>query len=131
MYYSLLTQIHCSIHIKATRPETSASYQKIHWLSTINKTESSLPLYTVPVTAGTGSIQSHVHKSPISQKPNIILIIADDLGFNDLNGGAQVDTPNIRSLYENGISFEKAYSGHATCAPSRAAIITGRVPSRL
>eukprot|EP01031_Cornospumella_fuschlensis_P030112 gene30112-36373_t len=63
--------------------------------------------------------------------PNIILIVADDLGINDLQGGAGVATPNIDSLHQNGVHFTTAYAGHATCAPSRAAIFTGRIPTTM
>jgi arylsulfatase A-like enzyme len=68
--------------------------------------------------------------------PNIILIVADDLGYNDitLNGGGlakgTVPTPNINSLAQQGANFETSYSGNATCAPSRAAMMTGRYPTR-
>mmetsp|Transcript_24578 Transcript_24578/g.33707 ORF Transcript_24578/g.33707 Transcript_24578/m.33707 type:complete len:372 (-) Transcript_24578:1143-2258(-) len=62
--------------------------------------------------------------------PNVILIVADDLGMNDLNHGAGVGTPNIDSLRKNGVDFVNAYSGHATCAPSRAALYTGRFATR-
>jgi arylsulfatase A-like enzyme len=70
------------------------------------------------------------------RKPNIILIVADDLGFNDItfNGGGVagglVPTPNIDSIGRDGVSFAQAYAGHGTCAPSRAALITGRYPTR-
>lgn len=63
------------------------------------------------------------------KRPNIILIVADDLGINDLNGGSGVSTPNIDSLRKNGANFKNAYAGQATCAPSRAAIFTGRNPT--
>lgn len=68
--------------------------------------------------------------------PNVILIVADDLGYNDitLNGGGMangtVPTPHINSLAQQGANFESSYSGNATCAPSRAAIMTGRYPTR-
>ncbi|NDE24236.1 MAG: sulfatase, partial [Betaproteobacteria bacterium] len=71
-----------------------------------------------------------------AKPPNIILIVADDLGFNDitLNGGGlaggTVPTPNINSLAQEGANFQTSYSGNATCAPSRAAIMTGRYPTR-
>jgi arylsulfatase A-like enzyme len=73
---------------------------------------------------------------PGRRPPNVIVIVADDLGYNDisLNGGGvaggTVPTPNIDSLARQGVSFEQAYSGHATCAPSRAALLTGRYPTR-
>ena len=68
--------------------------------------------------------------------PNVILIVADDLGYNDisLNGGGlakgTVPTPHINSLALQGANFETSYSGNATCAPSRAAMMTGRYPTR-
>jgi hypothetical protein len=69
--------------------------------------------------------------------PNVILIVVDDLGFNDISfygGGVHngnITTPNIDSIARNGVYFSNAYAGHATCAPSRAALMTGRYPSRV
>ena len=66
--------------------------------------------------------------------PNIVLILADDLGFNDLSFGGGgipgVPTPNIDSIANGGVTFLNGYSGNATCAPSRAAIMTGRYATR-
>jgi arylsulfatase A-like enzyme len=62
-----------------------------------------------------------------NNKPNIILIIVDDLGINDLS----INTPNINSLYENGCKFTNAYAGQATCAPSRVSILSGKFPSNV
>jgi arylsulfatase A-like enzyme len=68
--------------------------------------------------------------------PNIVFILADDMGFNDItfNGGGvaggAVPTPNIDSIGHDGVSFVNGYAGNATCAPSRAAIMTGRYPTR-
>ncbi|MDO8288703.1 MAG: sulfatase-like hydrolase/transferase [Parvibaculum sp.] len=68
--------------------------------------------------------------------PNIILILADDLGFNDitLNGGGvaggAVPTPAIDSIAHQGVDLTRGYAGNATCAPSRAAIMTGRYATR-
>lgn len=68
--------------------------------------------------------------------PNIILIVADDLGINDLTSTGRgvasgaVPTPNIDSLALEGASFINGYAGNATCSPSRAAIMTGRYPMR-
>ncbi len=68
--------------------------------------------------------------------PNIILIMADDLGFNDVTsyGGGYaelgVPTPNIDSIAEQGVRFDSGYSGSAVCTVSRAALLTGRYPSR-
>ena len=70
-----------------------------------------------------------------TRPPNIILIVADDLGHNDvsLNGGlagGRVKTPNIDRIASEGVNLATAYSGSPTCAPSRAAIMTGRYPTR-
>jgi len=68
--------------------------------------------------------------------PNIILILADDLGYNDIStfgGGVadgRVQTPNIDQLAAQGAVFRQSYAGNATCAPSRAMIMTGRYPTR-
>ncbi|MEZ5938256.1 MAG: sulfatase [Hyphomonadaceae bacterium] len=68
--------------------------------------------------------------------PNIIFILADDLGINDLStfgggvAGGRVPTPNIDRLAREGAIFRQAYAGTASCAPSRAMIMTGRYPTR-
>ncbi len=69
-------------------------------------------------------------------RPNIVLILADDLGWNDLTvggggvAGGTVPTPNIDSIATEGVQFANGYAGHATCAPSRAALMSGRYPTR-
>jgi uncharacterized sulfatase len=71
-----------------------------------------------------------------TDKPNIILILADDLGFNDVsfyNGGAadgSLMTPNIDQLAKDGVAFMNGYAASPVCSPSRAAIMTGRYSSR-
>jgi arylsulfatase A-like enzyme len=68
--------------------------------------------------------------------PNVLFILADDMGYNDItfNGGGVargvVPTPNIDSIGRQGVDFLNGYCGNATCAPSRAAIMTGRYPTR-
>ncbi|WP_386627958.1 sulfatase-like hydrolase/transferase [Sulfitobacter geojensis] len=63
-----------------------------------------------------------------ADKPNIVFILLDDVGFNDLSGFGEgiIPTPNIARLAARGAVFTNAYAGHANCAPSRAAILTGR-----
>lgn len=68
--------------------------------------------------------------------PNIVLIMADDLGWNDisLHGGVadgSVPTPSIDRIAHEGVQLTRAYAASATCAPSRAALMTGRYPSRI
>ena len=73
---------------------------------------------------------------PSKRPPNIILILADDMGFNDLslyNGGAgdgSLMTPNIDALGLEGVIFDNGYAANAVCAPSRATIMTGRYSTR-
>ena len=73
---------------------------------------------------------------PLERPPNIVVILADDLGFNDIsftNGGAAdgtLQTPNIDSIARNGVAFSNGYAANAVCAPSRAAIMTGRYSTR-
>jgi len=61
-------------------------------------------------------------------RPNVIIILADDLGFGDIgaNGGDVVDTPNIDALASAGMRFTSGYVTAAVCAPSRAGLFTGR-----
>lgn len=73
-----------------------------------------------------------------ARPPNIVLILADDLGINDITAegpgrgvaGGLVPTPNIDSIAREGADFTVAYAANATCSPSRAALMTGRYPPR-
>ncbi|MEM6301576.1 MAG: sulfatase-like hydrolase/transferase [Pseudomonadota bacterium] len=68
--------------------------------------------------------------------PNIVLIMADDLGWNDISlngggiGGGLVKTPNIDSIGQDGAVFSNGYAANGTCAPSRAALMSGRYGTR-
>ena len=67
-----------------------------------------------------------------SNKPNIIVIVADDLGWNDIsaNGNKEIPTPNIDGIGKDGIHFTQGYATAAICGPSRAGLITGRYQQR-
>lgn len=75
-------------------------------------------------------------EAPAERAPNIVFILVDDLGINDLStfggglAGGRVPTPNIDALAARGAIFSTAYSGTGTCAPSRAMLLTGRYPTR-
>ena len=66
------------------------------------------------------------------QKPNVIIIYADDLGYGDLSayGAIKISTPNIDRLAKEGLKFTNAHSTSATCTPSRFALMTGTYPWR-
>lgn len=73
---------------------------------------------------------------PISERPpNVVLILADDLGINDIStfgggvAGGLVPTPNIDRIAAEGVNFTNGYAGNATCSPSRAMLMTGRYPT--
>lgn len=63
-------------------------------------------------------------------KPNIVFILADDLGFRELGsyGQKKIQTPRIDQLAADGMRFTRAYSGNAVCAPSRCVLMTGKHP---
>jgi arylsulfatase A-like enzyme len=66
-------------------------------------------------------------RSQTTARPNIVFILADDLGYGDLScyGQKKFSTPNIDRLAKEGIRFTQAYSGSTVCAPSRCALMTG------
>ncbi len=66
------------------------------------------------------------------QKPNIIFIFIDDMGYSDLScfGNKEMQTPNINKLAKQGIKFTNYYDNSPVCSPSRVAAITGAYPSR-
>src|SRR3954468_15302091 len=58
-------------------------------------------------------------------RPNVIIILADDMGFSDLGCyGGEIHTPNLDALAANGLRFTQFYNG-ARCCPSRASLLTG------
>lgn len=67
------------------------------------------------------------------QKPNVIFILADDLGYGDVSsyGATKIKTPNLDKLASQGIRFTNAHTTSATCTPSRYAILTGQYPWRI
>ena len=73
---------------------------------------------------------------PSERPPNIVFILFDDLGMNDLStfgggmAGGRIKTPNIDRLAAEGAIFTQAYAGNATCSPSRAQLMTGRYATR-
>jgi len=72
--------------------------------------------------------------APAERAPNVILIVADDLGWADIspnNPDTFYDTPNIQRLGGRGMRFTQAYAAAPVCSPTRASLMTGRHPARL
>lgn len=72
-------------------------------------------------------------KTDGKSKPNIVVIMADDLGWRDLRcyGNAKLDTPALDQLAADGMRFTNAYAASPVCTPTRAAMMTGQSPARL
>jgi arylsulfatase A len=70
---------------------------------------------------------------PPQPRPNILLILADDLGYGDLGcfGHPFIKTPNLDALAAAGVKFTDCYSSAPVCSPSRCGLLTGRIPHRL
>lgn len=71
-------------------------------------------------------------EQPAPARPNVIVILTDDQGYNDVgfNGGKEIPTPNLDSIARNGVRFTNGYVTYAVCSPSRAGLITGRYQQR-
>lgn len=65
-----------------------------------------------------------------SEKPNIVVILADDLGYGDVGcyGATKVKTPNVDRLAREGIRFTDGHATSSTCTPSRYGLLTGEYP---
>src|SRR5699024_9602881 len=63
-----------------------------------------------------------------AKRPNIVFILADDLGYGDLGAYGQqiIQTPNLDRLAKEGVRFTNFYSGTSVCAPSRSSLMTGQ-----
>ncbi len=71
-------------------------------------------------------------EGPVERLPNLVVIFADDLGYGDLGvyGHPTIRTPNLDRMSEEGMKFTQFYSASSVCTPSRAALLTGRLPVR-
>lgn len=63
-------------------------------------------------------------------KPNIVMILVDDLGYGDLSsyGATDLQSPNIDQLVKRGMRFDNFYANCPVCSPTRASLLTGRYP---
>jgi arylsulfatase A-like enzyme len=82
---------------------------------------------------GTGIEQAHAAQRAGTRRPNVLFILADDLGYGDLScyGRPDYQTPVLDNLARQGLRFTSAYAAAPICTPTRCAYITGRYPQRL
>ncbi|MEQ6120932.1 sulfatase-like hydrolase/transferase [Reichenbachiella sp. MALMAid0571] len=92
-----------------------------------------LALSILIFTANCTTKESGSSKEISNEKPNIIIIMADDLGYGDLSGfgNATINTPNLDRMAEEGIRFTDFHSNGAVCSPTRAALVTGKYQQRV
>lgn len=98
-----------------------------------NRSQPSIAAQTPTIDWQQGPVEA---AEPIGERPpNVVLILADDLGINDIStfgggvAGGLVPTPNIDRIAAEGVNFTQGYAGNATCSPSRAMLMTGRYPT--
>lgn len=113
------------------------------WLTKLEKTDrrSFLKTFSLGTAALTFSGMMYpanhsldaAHHESNSNKPNIVLILADDLGWHQVGcyGSTFYETPNIDRLASQGMRFTDAYAACPVCSPTRASIMTGQYPARL
>ena len=95
--------------------------------------KSKIPVLTALIVIATLlSIPANLAAAP-SSKPNFVFFLVDDLGWMDLGcyGSTYHETPNIDALAKSGVRFTNAYAASPVCSPTRAAIMTGKYPSRV
>lgn len=83
--------------------------------------------YTISAIIGLSPLVAHS-----TEQPNIVLLFADDLGYAELGcqGNTDIPTPHIDSIAANGVRFTSGYVAGPNCSPSRAGLLTGRIPTR-
>ncbi len=104
----------------------SAQGEKIAWAEQMKTIKLIFKCIVILIIA-TG-VNAKVQANPQVLKPNIIFIMADDLGFNQIGayGDTPIKTPNLDRLANQGIRFTQAYAGNTVCSPSRVSLFTGR-----
>jgi len=82
-------------------------------------------------TGGLGPADGGNEGTTMDARPNIIVVLADDMGFSDLGSfGGEIQTPNLDALAAGGLRFTNFYNG-SRCSPSRASLLTGQYPHRV
>jgi N-acetylgalactosamine-6-sulfatase len=91
-----------------------------------------IPVFLAMVSVAVGLV-IWTSDAAADDRPNIVLLLADDLGYGDLScfGSPAVKTPHLDKLAGEGMRFSRFYSASAVCSPTRASVLTGRYPLRL
>lgn len=92
-----------------------------------------LALSTLLCSCTKTELVDEIHEETIENAPNIVIILADDLGYGDVecfSPGSEALTPEMDKLAKSGVRFTNAYVPSSICGPSRAAMMTGRYPQR-
>ena len=79
-----------------------------------------------------GALVSMAQRADGDSRPNILLVMCDDLGWGDVgfNGNNSIRTPHLDAMAANGIKFNRFYAASPVCSPTRGSVLTGRHPSR-
>ncbi len=86
---------------------------------------------TLPAAENRGTEEPENQRTPSEARPNILYVLADDLGYSDLGCfGGEIDTPTLDALAANGLRLTQFYNT-GRCCPSRAALLTGQYPHRV
>ncbi|MDN5202149.1 sulfatase [Fulvivirgaceae bacterium BMA10] len=98
----------------------------------MSKITNSLGLIIVTVIFFTGCRTVKIKKSEEVASPNFLFILVDDLGYADLScmGSAYYETPNIDKIANSGVKFTNGYAACQVCSPSRASLLSGKLPAR-
>jgi len=94
---------------------------------------SSLKFSSVFLSISSFALLSFCSNSSVTEKPNIVFILADDLGYADLScyGATEIKTPNLDKMAKEGVRFTDFYTPACVCTPSRASLMTGCYPKRV
>lgn len=86
----------------------------------------------VVLTCGFVLFVSYLSGNVSARQPNIVILLADDLGYGELGcqGNPEIPTPHIDSIAASGVRFTSGYVAGPNCSPSRAGLLTGRIPTR-
>ena len=89
-------------------------------------------MFRFAITVATGILSLATVRAADPARPNVLLILADDMGFSDAGCyGGEIATPNLDALAASGVRFTSGYAACPVCSPTRAAILTGKAPHEI